>query len=57
MKLKKSRKTVKELNRDLEELEVAFARLDEKVKVIEKITLATVVITLSSLVSSLLSKL
>ncbi|RJS82985.1 hypothetical protein CW709_02470 [Candidatus Bathyarchaeota archaeon] len=56
MESKKSRKTLKELDRDLEKLEVAFARLDEKVRFIEKLVVAVVVIALSSLISLALSK-
>ncbi|RLI19676.1 hypothetical protein DRO47_06050 [Candidatus Bathyarchaeota archaeon] len=56
MESKKSRKTLKELDRDLEKLEVAFARLDEKVRFIEKLVVAMIVIALSSLISLALSK-
>ncbi|MCD6528755.1 hypothetical protein J7L06_00485 [Candidatus Bathyarchaeota archaeon] len=57
MESKRSRKTLKELDRDLEKLEIAFARLDEKVRLIEKIAIAVVVISLSSLISLALSNL
>jgi len=47
---KKPKKTVKELSRDVEQLTVTVARLEERVKTLEKIVWAAVLAAITAIV-------